>query len=386
MRRWLPLLAAPAFLLLVGGACRDGDASPERRTLIDSRDTYDPRSLDPALSTDVPIGRVVAYLFDGLTGFTTEAALVPALAERWETSDDGLVYTFHLRGGVSFHDGTPLRARQVLTSFQRVLDPAVKGGRGWPLFPIRGARDFASGRAATISGLAAPDDSTVVITLEEPLAIFTKLLAMPVASILPDSVPPDFGEHPVGTGPWRFVEWKHDDYLRFVRNDSYWGGAPVAESLMARIIPEPSTAVAEFEAGNVDVLQIPEGDTRRWEQTDERSARLQSAPALRLYYVAINTRRGPLADVRVRQAINHAVDVQTILDRLVGGRGRLAAGVIPPALAGADTTRAPYSYDPALARRLLAEAGHPDGISVQLWSSTTAPFPRIAETDRKSVV
>ncbi len=380
IRRWLLPLVSAVLLLFIGGACRGGDASPERHTLIDSRDTYDPRSLDPALSTDVPTGRVVAYLFDGLTGFTPDAALVPALAERWEISSDGRVYTFHLRRGVTFHDGTPLLARQVLKSFQRVLDPAVKGGRGWPLFPIRGAREFAAGQAGTISGLAAPDDSTVVITLEEPLAVFPKLLAMPVASVLPDSVPPDFGEHPVGTGPWRFVEWKHDDYLRFVRNDSYWGGAPAAESLMARIIPEPSTAVAEFEAGNVDILQVPEGDTRRWEQTDERSARLQSAPALRLYYVAINTQRGPLADVRVRRAINHAVDVQTILNRLVGGRGRLAAGVIPPALAGADTTRAPYAYDPELARQLLAQAGHADGMTVQLWSSTSPPFPRIAET------
>ncbi|MHB1222891.1 MAG: ABC transporter substrate-binding protein [Gemmatimonadaceae bacterium] len=378
-RRWLRLAAAP-LLLLAAAACRGGDASPERRTLIDSRDTYDPRSLDPALSTDVPTGRVVSYLFDGLTSFTPDAELAPGLAERWEMSADGRVYTFHLRRGVTFHDGSALVARQVVRSFQRVLDPAVKGGRGWPLFPIRGAREFAAGNAGRIAGLAAPDDSTVVITLDEPLAVFPKLLAMPVASVLPDSVPPDFGQHPVGTGPWRFVEWKHDDYLRFVRNDSYWGGAPKAESLMARIIPEPSTAVAEFEAGNVDVLQVPEGDTRRWEQTDERSARLQSAPALRLYYVAINTRRGPLADVRVRQAINHAVDVRTILNQLVGGRGRLAAGVVPPALPGADTARAPYAFDPARARSLLAEAGHPDGITVQLWSSTTQPFPRIAET------
>lgn len=367
-------------LLLATGACRGGDTAPERLTLVDSRDSYDPRSLDPALSTDVPTGRAVSYVFDGLTRFTPEAELAPALAERWEMSPDGLTYTFHLRRGVTFHDGTPFRAAQVVRSFERVLDPAVRGGRGWPLYPIRGARDFADGRTRSISGLAAPDDSTIVITLAEPLAVFPKLLAMPVTSVLPDSIPADFGQRPVGTGPWRFVEWKHDDYLLFARNEEFWGGAPAAESLMARIIPEPSTAVAEFEAGNVDVLQIPEGETRRWEQTDERSAHLQSAPALRLYYVAINTRRGALADVRVRQAINLAVDVPTILNQLVGGRGRVAAGVIPPALAGSDTTRAPYGYDPGRARQLLAAAGHANGLRLQLWSSTTPPFPRIAET------
>ena len=373
----LLLAALLTGMAACGGA---GDAPPDRRTLVDSRDSYDPRSLDPALSTDVPTGRVVSYLFDGLTRFTPEAELEPALAERWEMSPDGLTYTFHLRQGVTFHDGTPFRAAQVVRSFERVLDPAVRGGRGWPLHPIQGALEYAAGTAPTISGLSAPDDSTIVITLAEPLAVFPKLLAMPVASVLPDSIPDDFGQHPVGTGPWRFVEWSHDDYLLFARNDQFWGETPAAESLMARIIPEPSTAVAEFEAGNVDILQIPEAETRSWIERNDGRAQLQSAPALRLYYVAINTTRGPLADVRVRQAINLAVDVRTILDRLAGGRGRLAAGVIPPALDGADTTRAPYGYDPERARQLLAEAGHASGLQLQLWSSTTPPFPRIAET------
>jgi peptide/nickel transport system substrate-binding protein/oligopeptide transport system substrate-binding protein len=367
------------LLLLASVACRGGDSSPSRRTLIDSRDTYDPRSLDPALSTDVPTGRAVAYVFDGLVRFTPDAQIVPGLAKSWDVSSDGTVYTFHLRTGVTFHDGRPFTARNVLGSFQRVLDPETTGGRGWPLYPIRGAREYADGNAPTISGLAAPDDSTVVITLTEPLAIFPKLLAMPVTSIIPDSVPANFGEHPVGTGAWKFVEWRHDDYLLFARNDAYWGGAAKAESLMARIIAEPSTAVAEFETGNVDVLQVPEQEARNWEQTDEKSAMLSSAPALRFWYVGINTTRGPLRDVRVRQALNLAVDVPTILDRMVSGHGRVAAGVIPPTLAGADTARAPYKRDLARAKQLLTEAGFPNGIDVELWSSQSPPFPRIAE-------
>jgi peptide/nickel transport system substrate-binding protein/oligopeptide transport system substrate-binding protein len=374
------LLPVALLALPLTTACRGGDATPERHTLIDSRDTYDPRSLDPALSTDVPTGRAVSYLFDGLTRFTPDARLEPGLAERWEASPDGRRYTFHLRHGVTFHDGTPLVARHVVKSFERVLDPATRGGRGWPLYPIRGARDFEQGRLRSIAGLHAPDDSTVIMELEQPLAVFPKLLAMPVAAIVPAPVPADFGQHPVGTGPWKLVEWRHDDYLSFVRNDRYWGGAPAAESLRARIIPEPSTAVAEFESGNVDVLQVPEGETRQWEQTDERSARLQNVPALRLIYVALNTTRGPLKDARVRQAINHAVDSRTLLQQLAGGRGRLAAGVIPPSLDGADTTPAPYAYDVARARQLLAEAGYGGGFTIQLWSSTSPPFPRIAET------
>ena len=374
MRR---ILAAALF---VTAACRGGESAPQRRSLVDSRDTYDPRSLDPALSTDVPTGRAVGYVFDGLARFTPDARLEPALAERWEVAPGGTRYTFHLRRGVRFHDGTPFVARHVVRSFHRVLDPAARGGRGWPLFPIDGAREFAAGGARTIRGLSARDDSTVIITLTEPLAIFPKLLAMPVTAIVPDSTPADFGEHPVGTGPWHLVEWRHDDYLRFAANTSYWDGAPKSDSLIARIVPEPSTAVAEFESGNVDVLYIPEAETRAWEQTDEKSALLQSAPALRLWYVAINTTRGPLADVRVRQAINHAIDASQILEQLIGGRGRLAAGVIPPSLDGADTTRRPYVHDVAKAKALLSAAGFPSGIDVELWCSQSAPFPRVAET------
>jgi len=366
--------------LVVVGACTGGESSPARHTLIDSRDTYDPRSLDPALSTDVPTGRAVAYVFDGLVRFTPDAQIVPGLAREWTVSPDGLTYTFHLRSGVKFHDGRALKSLNVINSFMRALDPVTKGGRGWPLFPIAGAKEFADGKAKTVAGLSAPNDSTVVIRLKEPFAIFPKLLAMPVASIVPDGAPANFGEHPIGTGPWKFVEWKHDDYLLYAKNPDYWGGAPQADSLKARIIPEPSTAVAEFESGNVDVLYVPEGETRNWEETDDKKAMLESAPALRMLYIAINTTRGPLADPRVRQALNYAIDARAILDGIMSGRGNLAAGVIPPSLPGGDSTRKGYVRDTAKARALLVAAGKGNGIDIELWSSQTPPFPRIAQT------
>ncbi len=375
MRRSANLLSA---LLLT--ACGGGGDGPSRRTLIDSRDQYDPRSLDPALSTDVPTGRAVGYLFDGLTRFTPDAQVVPGLATRWEVSPDGSVYTFHLRRGVTFTDGTPFVARQVAHSWQRVLDPKVKGGRGWPLYPIKGAKEFADGKATSIDGLATPDDSTVVVTLKEPFAIFPKLLAMPVASIAPDKTPANFGENPVGTGPWKLVEWKHDDYLLFAPNRNYWGGPPKADSLKARILAEPSTAVAEFESGNVDVLQIPQSDIRNWEEDTERRKLLASTPSLELVYVAINTTRGPLKDVRVRQAINHAIDRRVLVNNLVAGRGHLAAGVIPPELPGGDKTRVGYAFDTLRAKQLLRDAGYPNGIDLELWTSTNPTYTRIAET------
>ncbi|MGH7680009.1 MAG: ABC transporter substrate-binding protein [Gemmatimonadaceae bacterium] len=364
------------FLVVVVTACGGSDA-PDRRTIVDSRDNYDPRSLDPALSTDVPTGRAVAYVFDGLTRFTPEAAVEPALAERWDVSSDGARYTFHLRPGVKFTDGTPVTAQTVVSSWQRALDPATKGGRAEPLQPIRGARDFAAGKTKAVAGLSAPNESTVVVQLEEPLGIFPKLLAMPVASVVPPKMAAD---RPVGSGPWRLVEWKHDDYLLFARNDSYWGGAPKGDSLRARIISEPSTAVAEFESGSVDVLLIPAGETQQWEDDESKRTMLMSVPALQFVYIGINTNRGPLRDARVRQAINLSIDRALILKRLISGRGSLAAGVIPPSLGGADTNRSAYPFDAARAKQLLAEAGHPNGIDVELWVGSNPVYGRIAET------
>lgn len=377
--------AASTWALLVCGitvmtsACRSADSTPDRRALVDSRDWYDPVSLDPARAPDVPSGRAVSYVFDGLTRFTPAGQVEPGLATSWEVSTDGLTYTFHLRGNVRFHNGTPFVARHVVQSFRRVLDPATKAGTVWPLYPIRGARAAADGKAGTL-GLEAPNDSTVVITLEEPFAIFPKLLAMPTAAIVPDSVGDDFSERPIGTGPWKLVEWKHDDYLKFARNENYFGGAPTIDTLIARIIPEPSTAVAEFESGTVDILYVPEDQTTSWQDTDERKGLLVSAPALRLWYLGVNTTRGPLTDVRVRRAIAHAIDVPTLLAQLLAGRGTVAAGVIPPSLEGADAARKPMAYDTAMARRLLTEAGHPNGIDLELWSSQTSPWPRLAQT------
>src|SRR5439155_387611 len=163
-----------------------------------------------------------------------------------------------------------------------------------------------------------------MVTLTEPLAIFPKFLAMPVASVVPVPPPSDLAERPVGTGAWRFVAWQHDDYLVFARNPSYWGGAPASDTLLVRVIPEPLTRAAEFEAGRLSVIEVPFGETARWR--GERPDQLVEKPALRVVYVALNNRRGPLRDPRVRQAINHAVNVPEILATVYGGRGVLARG------------------------------------------------------------
>jgi ABC-type transport system substrate-binding protein len=365
------LLVASALIVT---ACADQGGG----TSLNYYFTYDPRSLDPALSTDVPTGEVVALLFDNLTQFDADAELKPGLATRWETDPAGRVYTFHLRQDASFHDGRPIKAPQVSASMLRALAPGSTGGRAWPLYPIQGAREYAAGKTKEVGGIEVKDDSTLVLTLEEPLNLFPKLLAMPVAAIVPTPTPPDFDQHPVGSGPWKFVSWSHDDAIVLAKNEKYWGGSPKADTLRIRIIPEPLTQAAEFEAGQLSVVEVPVGETRRWEES--HGTDLQRRPALRDLYVAINTTRGPLKDVRVRRAVNHAIDVTTLLSTVLANRGIRAAGSLPPGIAGYDSSRAPYRYDPAEAKRLLAEAGYPNGFAIQLWRTQRAELARLAQS------
>lgn len=337
----------------------------------------DPRSLDPALSTDVPTGESVTLLFDNLTQFNPDGRLVPGLAKRWWPSPDGRVWTFRIRRGVTFHDGEPLDAKAIMASMVRALQMRSVGGRVWPLLPIEGADAVANRATDSLAGLRIVDDSTLRFTLDEPLNIFPKLLAMPVAAIVPTPTGPDFGTHPVGSGPWKFVSWSHDDLLVLARNDDWWGTPPLSDTLRIRIIPEAFTRAAEYESGRLSVVEVPYGETRRWER--DHAAELQKRASMIAIYVAINTTHEPLTDVRVRRAINMAVNVPVILRQVMQGRGVLAASSIPPGLDGFDSTLARYPFDPDSARTLLAAAGHADDLELTLYRSTRAEFARIAQ-------
>jgi peptide/nickel transport system substrate-binding protein/oligopeptide transport system substrate-binding protein len=196
--------------------------------------------------------------------------------------------------------------------------------------------------------------------------------------VVPAPTPAGFDQAPVGSGPWRFVSWSHDDALVLARNRNYWAGPPREDTLTVRIIPEALTQAAEYETGNLSVVEIPFGETRRWEMS--HPGELQRRPTIRDLYIAINTRRGPLRDIRVRRALNLATDVGTMLRTVMAGRGVQAAGAIPPGILGYDSTRAPYPWDTAGARRLLAEAGYPHGFKLQLWRNKRTELARIAQS------
>ncbi len=378
MRRLLLTRALLAVAAIAAGTTGCGGPEHGAGSTLQYYLTADPQTLDPALSTDVQSGEVVATLFDNLVRFDIDGNLVPSLATRWEADSSGRTYTFHLRTDATFPGGRRITARDARASILRALAPGSRGGRQWPLLPIVGASIYAAGQAPDVPGIAVPDDSTIAFTLVEPLNIFPKFLAMPVAAVVPTPTPADFAQHPVGSGPWTFVSWSHDDAIVLARNAGYWGGAPKSDTLRIRIIPEALTQAAEYESGRLSVVEIPFSETRLWEE--KHKAEIQRRPTIRDLYIAINTTHGPLKDVRVRRALNMAVDVGTMLSTIESDRGVRAAGSIPPGIAGYDSTRAPYPHDVDGAGRLLAAAGYAKGFSLTLWRSQRPELARIAQS------
>lgn len=314
----------------------------------------EPQSLDPAAVTALNDFRILVNMYDGLVRFRDGSLdIEPALAESWEISDDGTVYTFTLREGVSFHDGSPFDAEAVVFHFERMLDEEHPHHDTGP-FPL--AFFFSA-----VEDVEAVDARTVRFTLNEPYAPFLSNLAYPTGLIpSPTAIAAsgaDFGRTPVGTGAFRFERWDANTAVVVTRNEVYWDGAPPLEAVVFRPITDANTRVAEMLSGGIDVMmEVPPDSLARFADDEAFSVHEQAGP--HLWFVILNTREPPFDDVRVRQAVNYAVDKQALVENVLQGTAEIAAGPVPPAFAWAyDDTLEPYPHDPERARELLAEAG-----------------------------
>jgi ABC-type transport system substrate-binding protein len=310
---------------------------------------------------DVVGGSAVSLLHVGLVMLDRDGALAPGLAESWSLSDDGRTLRFRTREGALASDGSPLGAAEAAASFRRLLDPAEASPRSWVLEGIRGAAAFRNGEAGDVAGLRVESARDLAIELERPSASFLSLLAMPAACVLPAGAPVDGS---VTSGPWVLSEWVRDGRLVFRRNPHWFGDPPGFRELHVRILPEEFTRAAEFEVGNLDVLEVPVSESRRFRAGMPERVVRQVAPVTE--YIGLNNDDPVLSDARVRRALNHAVNVDRILESVVGGLGMRSVGAVPPGLPGGGAGTL-YGWDPARARALLEEAGVPADWTLTLW-------------------
>ncbi|HRJ72797.1 MAG TPA: peptide ABC transporter substrate-binding protein [Terrimicrobiaceae bacterium] len=330
----------------------------------------EPETLDPAILTGQPEGRLANALFEGLTTFNSAGKPGPGMAESWTVSDDKRVYTFSLRPGAVWSDGKPVTAHDFVASWKRTLTPATAASYNYQLFYIRNAQAFAEGRTADFAevGVRALDDRTLEVTLENPTSFFLDLCATPPLAPVPVEVIAQWGDdwikpgRIVTNGAYELESWRINDKIRLRKNPRYWNARNVAlETIDVLPIEKDMVAFNFYESGLADLV-MDKGLTPLALLGDLRKRRdFHAAPFLGTYFLRFNCQKGPFADERVRRAFAMAVDRQRIVEKITrAGETPAVQGFVPPGIAGYVSPEG-LPYDPEGARRLLAEAGYPGG-------------------------
>ena len=352
----LVLAAAMALSLAACGGNQEnngsggGTAGGYKNTLTWAQGA-DVTSLDPHQGKETPAVQVNTQIFDTLVTVDPETnEVVPQIAESWEQTDDQ-TYVFKIREGIKFHDGSDLTAEDVKFSLDRARNSAA----------VSYIVNF-------IEEVTVDDDHTVTVKTTAPYAPTLRNLAIPFAAIVPKAVVEAdenaFIQNPVGSGPYKFVEWNHGDHVTLKAFDDYYAGKPETENLIMKVIPETSQRTIALETGEVDLAyDLAVNDIPKVNSDDKLT--VYEIPSLTCWYVSMNMNKKPFDNPKVREAMSMAIDRQTIIDTINAGSGQTADAIIAPAVFGYYSTGV-KEYNPTKAKELLAEAGYPNGFSTTL--------------------
>ena len=337
----------------------------------------EPAYIDPYNGQENQGMAVIFATFDGLLvwDYDTNEPVPMCAAELPTVSDDGLVYTFKLREGMTFHNGDPVDAASFKRGWERVASPdmATPSDICYHLAPIAGYEEFHGGSADELSGVVAVDDLTLEVTLSAPMADFPAVCCHPALVPVPQAAlddPASFLEQPIGNGPFKLDEpWQHNQYINLVRFDDYYGEAPAIEGIYFDIKADPDTAFSEFEAGDVDFAPIPTGriqDTidaygkSEDGYTAESGKQVLTGSQANTYFITLNISDPILSDVNVRRALSLAINRQNIVDTLYEGTRAVATSIFPPVIDDDPEDAWEYcTYDTERAGQLLDKAGYP---------------------------
>lgn len=348
----------------------------------------DGNGFDPAYETDGPSFVVCNNIYEALVKYKpTSMDIEPLLAKSWKISEDGLTYTFYLKEGVAFHDGTAFDADAAAFTFVRLMStPRVKWfGKGWEI--PKQTRKAIFWRVMkmedTIDHIEAKDKYVLVFHLKKPNAPFIQNLAMDFGSIVSPTAylkdPKEFLRNPVGTGPFVFDKWVRDDRIVLKKNTNYWNkknGGPYLDKLIFRTIPENSVRFLSLMAGEIDVCQDPSiADMTVAEKTD--NVVVSTVNAYNVCYLGFNHTKPVWQNVHLRRAVAHAINYDAIIQGIYGKMGKRAINPLPMGLLGYNEKIAGYEYDVELAKKELALAGYPEGKGLPTVTIYALPISRV---------
>lgn len=329
----------------------------------------DPRGLDPAYVDDGESAKIIVNIYDNLVKYKPGSTDVePALATSWKQSADGLTWTFYLRKGVKFHDGTPFNAQAVKFSVDRQLPPQATDDMPYASFTFD---------PNVIKEVKVVNDYTVQFLLKKPYAPFLANLAMSLAApiVSPTAVKKwgkDFTQHPVGTGPFIFEKWEKDQQIVLRKNPNYWGEKAKVDKVVFKVTKENSVRASELMTGAIDIMDGV--DTNDVKTLEARKMKVIKNPGMNINYMSFFCNKKPFNDVRVRRAIAMAIDRAQLVKYLYQGYAKLANGPLPSFIPGYDPNLKFVDYNPAEAKKLLAEAGYPNLEFTMLTYSNPRPY------------
>ena len=359
-------LRAVALLCMAFLAACD---APARRADLVFINGAEPETLDPAIITGQPEGRVVNALFEGLCAYDQDGKAVPGVAEAWEISPDGKRYTFRIRPDARWSDGRPLVAGDFVSSWKRALTPATGSQYNYQLYPVRNAQAFADGKIADFSevGVKAPDDRTLVVDLENPTPYFLELCAFPtlhpVRVDLIDRVGDEWVKpaHIISNGAYALETWRINDKIRLKKNPHYWNRDNVSlETVDVLPISDANVAFNFFSSGLADLVMDKGLAPPALLDELKKQPWFHAAPFLGIYFLRYNCAHGPFQDERVRRAFSLSIDKKRIVEKITRAGELPAPGFVPPGIPDYTGTEG-LAFDPAAAKRLMSEAGFPEG-------------------------
>jgi peptide/nickel transport system substrate-binding protein len=338
----------------------------------------DPAMMDPIMESELVAHDILQNVYEGFTDKKDDGTVIPALATSWETLSQGKIIRFHLRQGVLFHSGRPFTARDVKYTFEALLTPGSRGGlaAGY-LNNIVGASAFKSGRAGTLEGVKVIDAHTVEVWFTKPDVLFPIYPFQFMDSGIVAELGADWvTKASAGTGAFKFKAWKRGVEVDLEANKSYWGGAPKIDGVRFLIVPNPDTALSQYDAGELDVLYVLEPLFRRVLRDVKYREQIQKVPRAQSRYLGMNQNLyAPFKDRRVREAISLSLNREAMIQGLYDGAAFPLNGVMTPAVGGFNPDLPALKYDPDQARKLLAQAGFPGGKGMPpVDISCTAPY------------